>query len=302
TRVVDIFLCEPGDPFEIMTQYPEGKPAHSPRLNQPKLPIINVVTTPTGAMNRAGSGLANPDLDQRMEYFDPKTRPIALFWDWEAIMATPLSLMRSTATTTFSGALSGLAVAEMNPILEADREHIFRLAWRAYPKLVEEPDSVGPRMDLFTAAFLGNRADDDDQGRRRGRDAANAFSGNYGVATALHIRYPDVLQGEATCSLVPTVARRSESSLETAQRVASAIGVWKDGMTARHGTDAVAEALEGLYKRVGMPTRLSELPSVKREDFPSLAQDTVKVFNFNPGVRNRDEAIRAAIDLMEAAW
>ena len=51
TRVIDIFLCEEGDPFEIMTQYPEGKPAYSPRLNAPKLPIINVITTPTGAMN-----------------------------------------------------------------------------------------------------------------------------------------------------------------------------------------------------------------------------------------------------------
>jgi alcohol dehydrogenase class IV len=305
TRVVDIFLCEPGDPFEIMTQYPEGKPAYSPRLNEPKLPIINVVTTPTGAMNRAGSGLANPDLDQRMEYFDPKTRPIALFWDWEAIMATPVSLMRSTATTTFSGALSGLALPDMNPILEADREHIFRLAWRAYPKLVNDPESIGPRLDLFAAAFLGNRADDDDQGRRGARRAMvgpSAFSGNYAIATALHIRYPDVLQGEATCSLIPTVARRSEPPLEAAQRVATAISVWQDGMNARQATDAVADALESLYRRVGMPTRLSELPSVKQEDIPSIAQETVKVFNFNPGVRNREESIQDAIDLMEAAW
>lgn len=305
TRVVDIFLCEPGDPFEIMTQYPAGKPAYSPRLNEPKLPIINVVTTPTGAMNRAGSGLANPDLDQRMEYFDPKTRPIALFWDWEALMQTPLSLMRSTATTTFSGALSGLAMPDMNPILEADREHIFRLSWRAYERLVQEPESIAPRIDLCASAFLGNRADDDDQGRRGGRRALagpSAFSGNYAIATAVHIRYPDVLQGEATCSLVPTVARRSEPPLEAAQRIAMAMGVWQDGMNARQATDAVADALEALYRRVGMPTRLGELPGVKKEDIPLLARETTKVFNFNPGVRNEEEAVQDAIDLMEAAW
>ena len=53
-RVVAIYLAEKGDPFQIMTQYPEGKPAYSPRLMAPKLPVINIPTTPTSAMNRSG--------------------------------------------------------------------------------------------------------------------------------------------------------------------------------------------------------------------------------------------------------
>ena len=53
TRAAAIFLAESGDPFDLMTQYPEGKPAHSPRLLAPKPPIINIPTTPTSAMNRA---------------------------------------------------------------------------------------------------------------------------------------------------------------------------------------------------------------------------------------------------------
>ena len=39
TRAVAIFMAEPNDPFQIMTQYPEGKPAYSPRLMAPKPPI-----------------------------------------------------------------------------------------------------------------------------------------------------------------------------------------------------------------------------------------------------------------------
>ncbi len=77
-RAVAIFLGEAGDPFALMTQYPEGRPAFSPRLEAPKLPIVNVPTTPTSAANRAGTGLLNPELDHRMEYFDPKTRPRAV--------------------------------------------------------------------------------------------------------------------------------------------------------------------------------------------------------------------------------
>lgn len=45
-RAMSIFLCEQADPFQLMTQYPEGQPAFSPKLNAPKLPIINLVTTP----------------------------------------------------------------------------------------------------------------------------------------------------------------------------------------------------------------------------------------------------------------
>ena len=99
TRVIAILLGEKGDPYALMTQYPEGQPAYSPRLLAPKPPIINIVTTPTTAMNRAGSGLKNDALDHRMEFYDPKTRPVALFWDAEALLTAPPELVRSTATT-----------------------------------------------------------------------------------------------------------------------------------------------------------------------------------------------------------
>ena len=74
TRAVAIFLGEDRDPFELMTQYPAGKPAYSPRLNAPKIPIVNVPTTPTSAMNRAGTGLKNDDLDHRPRAVDPVHR------------------------------------------------------------------------------------------------------------------------------------------------------------------------------------------------------------------------------------
>src|SRR3984957_18948223 len=137
-RAVAIFLAESGDPFQLMTQYPEGKPAYSPRLLAPKPPIINIPTTPTSAMNRAGTGLKNPDLDHRMEYFDPKTRPLAIFLDEDALLSAPPDLIRSTATTVFATTIAAMAQTDMNPLAEGDRNHAFRLAFRAYPRLVDE--------------------------------------------------------------------------------------------------------------------------------------------------------------------
>lgn len=298
TRVVAILLGEDGDPFALMTQYPDGKAAFSPRLNAPKPPIINIVTTPTSAMCRAGSGLKNDSLDHRMEYYDPKTRPCALFWDSEALLSAPCELIRSTASTTFSSALRALS-GNHNPLVEGSRMQAFQLIKRALPRIMSEPDNAALRIDLCAAAFLENRAADDDQGQRRSRDSVSASS--YALATALHTRYDHVWQGESTTSVVPSVTREvAPDSLEQAQKIASALNVWSDSMTAADATHASAEALQRIYSNIGMPTRLREL-NIPREELPLLAKDTLKNFNANPGGRSEDYAMQMQ-RLLEAAW
>lgn len=298
-RAVAIFLGESGDPFELMTQYPEGKPAFSPRLNAPKPPIINVVTTPTSAMNRAGTGLKNDDLDHRMEYFDPKTRPVALFWDAEALLTAPVDLVRSTGTTTFTGVLRNLAMRVANPLLEGDRIHAFRLAQRALPLALAEPNNPTPRIDLCAAAFLANRAADDDTGRRTERDPVGSAS--YALATALHIRYHHVGQGEATAAVLPGAMRHLGSGdAETAFRLAEALGVWRDGMSAIEANTAAADALADFYRSIGMPAQVRDLGN-PREDLPLLARDTLKNFNANPNQRP-DDQVERMLALLEAAW
>jgi alcohol dehydrogenase class IV len=298
TRAVAIFLAEKDDPFRIMTQYPEGKPAYSPRLVAAKPPIINVPTTPTSAMNRAGTGLKNPDLDHRMEYFDPKTRPQAIFLDEEALRATPADLIRSTSTTVFAGLVGARAQLDANPLAAGDEDQAFRLAHRAYQRLADEPDAVALRVDLCLAAFLQNRAEDDGMRRFRG----GVFSGNYAVSTALHVRYPRVGQGESTAVVhAPRIRLAEEIDPRAARRVAEALEVWQDGMAARDAALAVADALEQLYRRMGMPTRLSQL-DIPREDFPTIAAETVKNFNANAGARSQDAQIADALRLLEAAY
>jgi alcohol dehydrogenase class IV len=136
-----------------MTQYPEGKPAVSPRLLAPKIPIINVPTTPTSAMNRAGSALKNDELDHRMEFFDPKTRPVALFWDSEALLTAPLSLARSAGTTTYTGSLQGVVAQSANALVEGDYAQAYRLASRALRRMLDEPDNADLRIDLCARSF-----------------------------------------------------------------------------------------------------------------------------------------------------
>jgi alcohol dehydrogenase class IV len=298
TRVVAILLGEQGDPYELMTQYPEGKPAVSPRLMAPKLPIINVVTTPTTAMNRGGSGLKNDALDHRMEFYDPKTRPVALFWDAEALLTAPPELVRSTATTTFSGSLRNLGT-QANPLVEGDRVQAFRLVHHALPRVVVEPDNAALRIDLCAAAFLMNRAADDGADRRTERDQTSSDA--YALATALHIRYHHLGQGETTSAVGPTVTRLTPPrNVDTAVRIAAALDAWEEGMSAEAAAAATADALESFYRSIGMPARVREL-DIPEADLPLLAQDTRKNFNANPGVQSEDN-IERMLRLLQAAW
>ncbi len=297
-RAVAIFMAEPGDPFQIMTQYPEGAPAFSPRLMAPKPPIINIPTTPTSAMNRAGTGLKNPDLDQRMEYFDPKTRPQAIFFDDDALLTAPPNLIRSTATTLFAGLVSSMSQLGLNPLAEGDRNHAFALAFAAYPRLVEELENPVLRTNLCVAAFLMNRAEDDGLRRFRG----GPFSGNYAVSTALHVHYPHVGQGESTSVVHASKIRISETiDTPSARQVAQALGVWHSNMDGRQAALSVADWLDDIYTRMGMPTRLRQI-DIPRGDIRSIANDTVKNFNANAGIRSAADQIEDAVRLLEAAY
>jgi alcohol dehydrogenase class IV len=298
-RGVAIFMAEKEDPFRIMTQYPEGRSAYSPRLSAAKPPIINIPTTPNSAMNRAGTALKNPDLDHRMEYFDPKTRPHSIFLDEEALLATPPHLIRSTAATVFAGSVAAKGQLDSNPLVEGDDDQAFRLAYRACKRLPEEPANPSLLIDLGVAAFLRNRAEDDGMSRLlRGR----IFSGNYAISTALHIRYPRIGQGESTSAIHSTRIRLADTvDLPVAQRVAEALEVWRDGMDGHTAALAVADRLDAIYAGLGMPTKLRQL-EVPREDFPKIAADTVKNFNANAGARSPEAQIADALQLLEAAY
>jgi alcohol dehydrogenase class IV len=88
--------------------------------------------------------------------------------------------------------------------------------------------------------------------------------------------------------------------LAVAARIAEAIGAWQDGMTAAEAAAATADALDALYRRIGMPARLRDL-DIPKAELPLLARDTLKNFNANPGDRPDDYAARM-LRLLEAAW
>ena len=297
TRVVAILLAEKAPVEELITQYPEHGPAISPKLMAPKLPIINVLTAATSAQNRAGSAVKGENLDHRMEFFDPKTRPVAVFWDSDALLTAPASLARNTGAAVFWRTSMNMGAASMSPLVEGDRLQAFRLARGALPRL-KDPNDPAPRIELCAAAFLQNREADDG-----GTLMEKHWVGRvvYAFAAALFHQHGEVSQGEANNALTPGVMRKLGSrDPEAMARIAEALGVWREGDPLSEAPERAAAAFEDAFRSIGTPTRVSEL-NIPRESLPTILEHSLKNFNADPKrefIRERD-FLR---EVLESTW
>ena len=294
-RIVTILLAEKQPLEELITRYPEHGPAISPKLLAPKLPIINVLTAPTTAQNRAGSRMKDDATARGMEFFDPKTRPAAIFWDADALLTAPVSLIRTGAATIWTRAAMNLGGVSDNPLVEGDRLQSWRLASGALPRIANAADPA-PRFELCAATLLQNR-EADDGGDQFSRHWAMRIS--YAFSTALISIFPDVGQGEGYSAQLGTVLRRVGSrDPEAMARIARGLGL--DGVAPAAAPQRIAEKMEEGFRSLGMPTRLSEL-RIARERLPEVLEHSLRNFNADPRrdfVRERE----LLGDILESAW
>jgi alcohol dehydrogenase class IV len=297
TRVVAILLAENRPVEDLITRYPERGPAVSPKLMAPKLPIINVLTAGTSAQNRAGSAVKDETLDHRMEFFDPKTRPVALFWDADALLTAPVRLVRTTGASVLWRAVMNLGAANMTPLVEGDRLQAYRLARNALLRIADLNDA-DPRIDLCAAAFLQNR-DADDGGTMFERHWVVRVV--YAFAAALFNLHPHVSQGEANAALTAPVMRQlGARDPEAMAKIALALEAWHDGDPLARAPFQAADALEKLFRSIGMPGRLSEL-DIPRASLPIIVERSLKNFNADP----KREFVREhglLLEVIEQAW
>ena len=294
-RIVTILLAEKRPVEQLVTQYPEHGPAVSPKLLEPKLPIVNVLTAPTTAQNRAGSRMKDDATARGMEFFDPKTRPVAIFWDAEALLTAPPQLIRTGAATIWCRAVMNLGAIDDNPLVEGDRLQSYRLASGAILRIADPADPA-PRFDLCAAALLQNR-ESDDGGEQFARHWAMRVA--YAFSTSLISAFPQVGQGEGYSAVMGTTLRRLGGRDPGAMaRIATALGM--DGVAAGDLPGSIADRMDTVFRSLGMPTRLSEL-GIAREGLPRVLELSLTNFNADPKrefVRERE----TLAETLEAAW
>lgn len=270
-RVVAMALGEERSLSELATHYPDDGPPVSPRLLRPKPPIFNVLTAATSAQNRAGSALRSAGGGPRLEFFDPRTRPVTLFWDSEALLTAPAELALSTGLGIYWRALmSGGAIAQANPLVRASRLQAYALAHAALPRLRDARDAAA-RLDMCAAALLQNR-DEDDGGRPF--DAHWIARVVYALGAALFNRVPRLDQGRTHALLtVPALRHFGDLCPDAVAQMGAMLGLPAAQATA---PQAVMTAFRARWDAIGLPQRLEGVTAQERD----LALHAA-LFNFN---------------------
>ena len=275
---IAILLAEGGRAQDHATKYAPGEPPVSPRLMQPKIPNIVALTTPTTAATRAGTAVIDHETGHRLEMFDPKTRPSAVFWDTEALLTAPTSLCLSAGASCLSGVVGALqSERPPTPLAEGDLVQALSLMREDLARVASDESDGRARLNLCAAAYLSNRASDSGPGGRGlGVVGARAHS--------LDSRYAGCSHGAAYSILTaPGMRFNADSNASGQARLASILGVTTNGDD-RRAAESAAQWVEETYAALGMPSRLREV-GVPQEGIEELAVDSMTDFAITRNVR-----------------
>lgn len=212
-RVVAILLAEKGNLEALATRYDSHSRAHTTRLDAPKCPIFNVLTAATTSQARPGASIRDDALGHQLEFFDPKTRARAVFWDAQALLTAPPNLVRNAAGMEFWWSLMNLAGAEQeNPLVMASRLHAWKLSQEALPRISDATDWQ-VRVDLCAASLLRVR-DENDGGAPLGVPAGGGPMRMHAITRAVYMLAVGLFnsparvnQAQATLALTPSAIR-----------------------------------------------------------------------------------------------
>ncbi|MBB3014117.1 iron-containing alcohol dehydrogenase family protein [Cupriavidus alkaliphilus] len=285
-RAASILLAEDGDPRDLCTTRDSNGQLRSPKLQAPKLPQLIVPTTPTTAMVKAGSAIFDPATGARLALFDPKTRAHAIFIHPEMIQSSPRGLALSASVNTFSMAIEGLTSRSGDPFSDALLMHVLRLLGQHLPGL-EAADHPDTRAQLLHAAVMcGQGTDHTGAGITTvlGHAIGARHHMDNGIANAIVL--PHVLRfngtaGEAGLNKVATALRLGESEGESL-------------------VNAVVEAVQSLFRRLGIPSQLREV-GIPRETLAHIAANAIGDWFLGGNPRPvRDET--ELLQVLEEAW
>lgn len=152
-RAVTIIAREGNDIDAIVTTRDAHGVWRSPRLAEPKVPILALPTVPTTAVATAGAAITRPGTARRYAMFDPKTRASSVMLDNGLLATAPEGLIRSAAYNSFAMAVEGLISDKASPLADAPMVH----SARTVSQYLRGESEIG-REDLMFAAIMTGEA------------------------------------------------------------------------------------------------------------------------------------------------
>lgn len=275
-KAVALLLGEGGRLADHASRFTPPAQLHIPTLAQPKLPIVTVPCTASGAEVTPSLGVRD-DEGRKLLFTDPQLASRVVLLDAKANVAVPARIMLATGMNGLAHCLEGLYSKERSPLAELVALDALPRFARALPAVQARPDDVQARAELLYAAHLS------------GLVLVNA-------RTALHHAICHAIgsvtgapHGEANAVMLPHALRFNANSVRPA--LARAAG-------ALEGVADVVCWLEELADRLQLPRRLRDI-GVPRESLDRIALKTMgeRGLYFNPRPVQDAAELRSLLEL-----
>ena len=264
---------------------PDGT-LHVPIVGTPPCRQIAIPTTLSGAEFSDLGGATDTRTGIKHGFTGGFIGPVAVILDPAMTLHTPERLWLSTGIRAVDHAVEAICARNAQPFLDALGLRALKQLTGSLKRLDSEaidpsrPESLQGRLDCQIGAWLAamsiRRAD---------------YGASHGLGHALGAD-AGVPHGITSCVLLPTVMRyNADVCADALNEISAALG---------HPDQPAADLIEALIRRLGLPTRISEL-GVGRERLAIIAEKAMG----NPFVRSNPRPIQTpaeTLEILERAW
>jgi len=288
-KAVALLLAEGGGLVEHCSEFePPDRLVHKVLL-EPKLPVVAVVTTLSGAEQTPGGG-ATTDAGIKRTFWDPQLACAIVCYDTDILAEVPRAVLVETAMNGLAHCAEGLYSRTRNPVSTAMALHGATTLTRGLLALTRDDDQRG---DTAAAGALDDLA------------AGAALSGLV-IANArvgLHHAICHVLGGQlglphgvANSIMLPHVLAFNRPITDAAQAGFAAALVAGGARPAGNASDILSE----LRTAIGAPAQLRKF-GVTQDSFGAIARDTMqdRGLYFNPRPVDGPGTV---VELLVRAW
>jgi alcohol dehydrogenase len=277
-KATALLLAEGGELTQHAVRFTPPHTLIAPTLVRPKLPVIAIPTTASGAEMTPSMGITDAH-GKKFILHDVGTMSRLVLIDPVANLDVPAPILMRTGFNALAHVLEGLYSLQRTPITDALCVHAIPLLVRSLPAVLSSPDSVSARAELMSAAHLA------------GRVIANA-------RTALHHAMCHAIgalcrvgHGEANAVMLPHVLAFNADQVREA--LDQAYAVWPD----RGSRTTLVDCVRDLQSRLQVPTRLRDL-GITPDQLPAVAHKVMgeRGLYFNPRTVTEPAEILALLE------
>lgn len=260
-KAVALLMAEGGRLADHASRFTPPSDLHIPLLRQPKIPIVSIPCTASGAEVTPSLGIRDAD-GRKLLFTDPQLASRVVLLDPQANLQVPVSVLLSTGMNGIAHCVEGLYSKERSPLAEILALDALERFAQALPGVQARPQEMDARAQLLYAAHLS------------GLVLVNARTALHHAVCHAIGAVTGAAHGEANAVMLPHALRFNQPAVhEALQRAARVVP---------GGQDVIAW-IEALAATLGVPHRLRDI-GVERESLRAIAQKTMgeRGLYFNP--------------------